>query len=575
MVKLAVILLIVLIQLTVVAQSDTGSDLLDEVIFTTQRKTQAKFSVPYSIQSVNQSYLENFQPRTAPEALMGVNGVFVQKTNHGGGSPFLRGLTGNQTLILVDGIRLNNSTFRYGPNQYLNTIDAYTISKIEVAKGTGSVQYGTDALGGVIQIFTKEPQFANEGSKWSGRAVGRYMSGDMEKTVRGEAGYATKKSTIQIGATYRNFGDLLGGDTTGKQSPSGYRTFSFDAKTKLKLNDNYELILAHQLLQQQNVPVYHRVVLENFAVNEFDPQQRMLNYAKLSKQAKDNWFKKIEFTASWQRNIEGRNSRKNGSNTLRKELDKINTLGISSNISSQFSKYWSSNSGVEIYTDKVNSKREDITVQGGAIQALRGLYPDDSRYTNLSIYSLHHLNVSKWAIEGGVRYNIFNVRINDTSLGIVKIRPSAIVYNAAAMYNLTNQQHVYITFSSGFRAPNIDDMGTLGIVDFRYEVPTASLKPEKSINVELGYKFKSAKWSGSAATYYMHLYNLIARVKADGQTINGYQVYAKENIESAYIKGLEAELNYEFVKGLKVTGSMAYSYGQNFTRGSRYDASLL
>ena len=129
-------------------------------------------------------------PRTTPEALMGMNGVFVQKTNHGGGSPFVRGLTGNQTLILVDGIRLNNSTFRYGPNQYLNTIDAYTIQRIEVAKGTGSVQYGTDAIGGVVHIITKRSAICNKVKLVHGKVIGKYMTGDMEKTGRGEANYS-------------------------------------------------------------------------------------------------------------------------------------------------------------------------------------------------------------------------------------------------------------------------------------------------------------------------------------------------------------------------------------------------
>src|SRR5688500_15527068 len=105
---------------------DINARLLDGVVLTVQRSKQRYLFVSYSVSTVSKSYLQEFNPRTAPEALMGTNGVFVQKTNHGGGSPFVRGLTGNQTLILVDGIRINNSTFRYGPNQYLNTIDIYT-----------------------------------------------------------------------------------------------------------------------------------------------------------------------------------------------------------------------------------------------------------------------------------------------------------------------------------------------------------------------------------------------------------------------------------------------------------------
>jgi hemoglobin/transferrin/lactoferrin receptor protein len=546
------------------AQQDTL--VLDDVIITSQRRAERELYIPYSTQSISKIYIENYQPRTTPEALMGVNGVFIQKTNHGGGSPFLRGLTGNQTLILIDGIRLNNSTFRYGPNQYLNTIDAFTINKIEVAKGTGSVQYGSDAIGGVLQVFTKEPQFAKNTSKWSGRATGKYMTGDMEKTLRGESAYSSEKVATIFGASYKNFGDLIGGDTTGKQSPSGYKEFSFDAKTKLLLKANAELTLAHQFLQQQHVPVYHKVVLENFALNEFHPQQRMLNYAKLNFRNKQELIENIEIIGSWQQTIEGRDSRKNGSNTLRKEKDEVNTLGFTTDVSSSLSPIWSANSGIELYTDKVNSTRQDVNTQSAAKSILRGLYPNNSKYGNYSLYSLHHFNLKNWVIETGIRYNTFSINISDTTLGQVKITPSSFVYNASLLYKLTKQQSLYITFNTGYRAPNIDDLGTLGIVDFRYEIPTSNLAPEKSRNIEAGYKLQSNKWSATLSGYYMHLNNLITRLKVDGQQINGYAVYRKENVEKAYIKGLETEVEYSISDGWKLKGNVAYTYGQSLTK---------
>jgi outer membrane cobalamin receptor len=113
-------------------QEDSSTKKLLEVVVTAQRQKQPKLLVPFSVSTMDKTQIQQYQYRTTPEAMMAINGVFVQKTNHGGGSPFLRGVTGNQILILIDGIRLNNATFRYGPNQYLNTVDAYSIAKIEV-----------------------------------------------------------------------------------------------------------------------------------------------------------------------------------------------------------------------------------------------------------------------------------------------------------------------------------------------------------------------------------------------------------------------------------------------------------
>ena len=129
---------------------------LDSITVISRNLAVHDSSSPYILTKLHGDNLSSIENRTLPEALIGTSGVFIQKTNHGGGSAFIRGLTGNQTLILLDGIRLNNSTFRYGPNQYLNTIDLFSIEKLEVAKGIGAVDYGSDAFAGVINLQAKK-----------------------------------------------------------------------------------------------------------------------------------------------------------------------------------------------------------------------------------------------------------------------------------------------------------------------------------------------------------------------------------------------------------------------------------
>lgn len=558
---------LVVLSLSVTGQTDTTKVIpIQEITVTSQRTPRENISIPYSISLLDRKEIGHISPRTTPEALMSSSGVFIQKTNHGGGSPFVRGLTGNQTLMLIDGIRLNNSIYRYGPNQYLNTIDVLTIVKIEVAKGTGSVQYGSDALGGTIQIFTQEPGFS-DGNELHGTVFGKYMTGDMEKTGRGELRYSSEKISAIAGGTWHDYGDLIGGKNTGKQSPSGYEEVAFDAKLNFALRENMQLSVAHQYLQQNHVPVYHKVVLENYGLNEFDPQQRMLTYARLNIDGRNPLFRQVRLTTSWQQGIEGRNSQKNGSSSLVREKDQINTLGLTAEVQSRLNDFWTASSGIEVYHDQVGSTKAEIANSGyGTSISKRGLYPDDSRYNSYSLYSLHRFDGRKWNFDGGVRFNAFRINISDATIGDVTISPEALVFNTSAMYNFSEAHHAYATVSSGFRAPNIDDMGTLGIVDFRYEVPAYDLKPEKSVNYEIGYKMSRPKFFGTLAAYYMNLDQLITRVKVDGEFIDGYQVYRKENVEEAYIQGLETTVKWIPFPELNFNGGLSYTYGQNVTK---------
>ncbi|MDP3469210.1 MAG: TonB-dependent receptor [Daejeonella sp.] len=543
--------------------SKSGS--LPEVqILSASRRNTSSANLPFASSVLNLPAQSENIPRTIPESLNIIPGVFVQKTNHGGGSPFIRGLTGNQTLILIDGIRLNNSTFRYGPNQYLNTIDPFSVNKIEVLRGSGSVQYGSDAIGGVIQIFTKDPGYTTENS-FKGSVSGRFGSGNMEQTGSTELTYSTKRVVLSGILGVKNFGDLIGGDTTGRQSPSGYSQSDASLKLKLKVSENSELILANQFVQQNDVDVYHKVQLENFNINKMGLQGRNLSYLKYSIDQESSIFRRIDITGSLNATVEERNSQKNASQSIGLESDKINTSNLGIELFSDLSKKWTVNSGLEYYRDKVNSIRNTTNTLSGVLTTQRGLYPDNSAYSNTSVYSLHHLTLGHFNLEGGLRYNWLQARIPDKDLGRLEINPGAFVWNTGLNYSV-GKHHLYTSFNTGYRAPNIDDMGTLGIVDFRYELPSYTLKPEKSYNSEIGYKYFSEHVSFGTAFYRNQLSDLINRVLT-GQVIDGYNVYMKENTEDAVIKGVEGFAEFQVSQNLFFDLFTSFNHGRNISKG--------
>lgn len=542
--------------------------LLDPVVVTATRSMTKGSLLPYSYVALDSQQIRQSPGRTTPELLMGFPGVFVQKTNHGGGSAFVRGLTGNQTLIMLDGIRFNNATFRYGPNQYLNTIDLYTIDKVEVVKGAGSVQYGSDALGGVIQLFSRDLAFGPRTFK--AKALAKTVSADMEYTGRGELSYQSAGFVFSAGYTNRKFGDLVGGDTTGRQSPSGYTEQSFDAKMKFRLGSQTTVSLSHQYTRQENVPLYHRVKLENYAYYFFSPQQRSMSYLKLESKTDQRWMQSVSLILSLQQSVEKRDYLRNGNANRFSEEDRVKTMGATVDIFSNWSKNWNSNSGIEYYYDKVNSAKNQYPLNGAAMQSLRGLYPDGASNQNFSLYTLHHLLMGKFTIEGGVRYNLVHIQITDTSkapgsLGKVNVRPSSLVTNAALSYQLNKRSGLFVSFSTGYRAPNIDDMGSLGLVDFRYEVPAYGLKPEKSYHTELGYRFRNQRFTTAVSVFYMHLTNLITRVQLPGQQVNGYNVYTKENSQESYLRGAEFEGKYQVSARFSFEMNTTYLFGQNLS----------
>ncbi|ARK09248.1 TonB-dependent receptor [Fibrella sp. ES10-3-2-2] len=545
----------------------TVIQLNQQTVVTTQRRENPDFDRPEFTTVLTERDLRQRSPRTAPEALVGATGVFLQKTNHGGGSPFVRGLTGQQTLILVDGIRLNNSTFRSGPNQYLNTVDPQSIRQIEVLRSSGSVTYGSDAIGGVVNILTKTPQFSDE-TTVTGSVFGKAMTRDMEYSSRAEVGISTASVAILGGLAYRNFGDLVAGKGLGLEAPTGYTQLSGDVKARFRLSDKLLATAAYQSVRQDSVPVFHRVRLENYRYYQFNPQRRQLAYARLDGFYNHKFLQSVQLTALWQDQTEGRQSQRNNSPTAIYERDQTTTTGLTLLANAQPTRFWHMQNGAEWYNDRVASSRQDVITQTGVGTSKRGLYPNGATMSSLALFSTHTITLNRLTLIAGGRYNAFRIMTPEagtTSKEKAIIRPSALVGNAGVSVTILPGLRVVGSVQSAFRAPNIDDLGTLGVVDFRYEVPNASLRPERSLNMEAGVKLRTRRVSATLLAYNNRLTDFISRVRSGNDSIQGYPVFVKLNSAESFIRGLEAEAEYEFLPNWLAYGNLTYTYGQNVT----------
>ena len=540
----------------------------ESVVVSAARADRAASDVPRSTAVVTRTALDERADRTSPEALQDRSGGWVQKTNHGGGSPIVRGLVGNQVLVLIDGIRLNNATFRLGPNQYMNTIDAFSLERIEVLRGSGSVQYGSDALGGVVNLISPLPVLSSGGVRAGGAVATRLVSSGMEQTARAEGSVAGSRAGVRGGVTLRNFGDVVAGGSLGTEAPSGYRESNADAAAMWAPSPRTTFTGVFQSVYQAEVPRFDQVAQRGYDVYEFDPQSRRLGYVQWQQLVSSNWLDLSRVTLSWQRSDEGRRRRRAGSDVETTESDTVATAGVSADLHGRLAGRARWSAGFEAYHDTVRSWRLDTNLATGASKPARGLYPDGATRLSVSAFALGHVSLGRAGVDLGARYTRDAVAADDPVFGPLRITPDAIVGSVSVLVPLGGGVNAFGSVARAFRAPNIDDLSTLGAFDYGVEVPPVHLDPERSISIEGGLKANTPRVAATFAVFRLGLHDLIDRLPAtfEGSPIwDGQDVYQRANVGEAYVRGLEADAEWRAIAALTLRGFVASTYGQQVT----------
>ena len=553
--------------------SQASTELNHTIQVTASRRQQTTITETRSLTLLNEKEIFSTAGRTTPELLMNTAGIWLQKTNHGGGSPIIRGLTGNQIVLINDGIRMNNAIYRYGPNQYLSTIDPMTLHSIEVVRGTSSLLYGSDAIGGVVQMFHQTPEFRSSTKpfQFSGNISSRFLSSRMQQggsiQLKGEGQHFAFTSNFSL----NEFGDLVAGKGIGLQSPSGYHQLSGNIKTAFRITPRDILHVSHQNLSQSKVPRFDQVNLGGFSRYEFNPQNQSISFLRWRHLGKNRWSEKITTTAYYNTLREGLVTEKTDSNIQSTFDDRVTTTGLNLEILSSPNDFWSIQTGLELLKDIVASQGEKRWLLTGTNESIRGNYADGSMLETIAAFSNQQFETDHFIFNGGVRYTRSKIKIIDSVFGDQIFAPSAMVYGGGISWKATKNLFPYLSWQTGFRAPNIDDLSKFGTVEAGvFEVPAKNLKPERSAALEGGIKLTTKKSALSFSGFQTDLRNIIERMPSLYQGLSEYEnrkVFKKENVGEAIFRGIEVETEISLQKKIKARGHFTYTYGENKTKG--------
>lgn len=587
---------------------------LDEIVLSVSKFGQRKRDIPQQIVSVTSEDVLFRNPQTAADLLKSSGQVYVQKSQLGGGSPLIRGFSTNRLLITVDGVRFNTAIFRGGNVQNVISIDPFSVENTEVILGPGSVVYGSDAIGGVMNFYTLKPRFSFEkGIDISGNVLGRVATASNEKTGHFDINFGMKEWAFLTSVSYSDFDDLKMGskgpddylrneyvetingvdtvvenDDPQIQRFTGYDQINFMQKVRYMPAEQWDFELGLFYTTTSDYARYDRLIRNRdgeFRSAEwyYGPQEWFSGNLQISHQQDGvAMFDDSKFTMSYQRFKESRNDRDFGDAILFETDESVSAysggIDLTKKVAPKSTIYY----GIEYIYNRVGSEGKQTNINNGIVTRDASRYPDGSTWQSMAAYASLQAKLSTTvSFQGGLRYNHIlvdadfteNNQFFDLPFTEANVDTGALTGSAGITWQPNEILGWRLNFGTAFRAPNVDDVGKI----FDSEpgsvvVPNPDVEAEYAYNGELGatLNFENVVKLDMAG-YYTVLKDALVRrdFSLDGKTEILYQgelsnVQAIQNAGRAEVYGFEAGLEVNFSTALQLTSQ--YNITDGFTR---------
>ena len=585
---------------------------LNEIVISASKFKQNKKEVPQKIISINSKDVQFSNPQTSADLLSNSGRVFVQKSQLGGGSPMIRGFSTNRLLITVDGVRLNNAIFRSGNVQNVLSINPFNVERTEVILGAGSVIYGSDAIGGVMNFYTTTPKLSESKTiNFNTRSTIRYASANNEKTSHVDFNLGFQKWGFHSSVSISDFGDLKMGihgpddylslhfaehlngqdlmvpNTNPRvQKFTKFRQFHLAQKVLYKVNADLKFDLGLHYSTTSDYPRYDRLAsynsegVLNYAEWNYGPQNWLLANLQMTKlSSRSNLHDKVKVSVAYQNFKESRINRKFYEDIRKIREENVDALSLNFDFDKTISETSNISYGTEYIYNRIGSSGQALQITTNLSQDIHSRYPDDSKWQTLGAYLSHKYKPnSKLTVQSGIRYNYVTIDADLTSnnaffnlpFKMANLETSALTGTLGFSWNPNATFLWKLNATTAFRAPNIDDIGKIfdsepGLV----VVPNSNLKPEYAYGGELGVTVNlNESVVFDFSSYYTYLDNALIRkgFSINGETEIEYdfelsEIQAIQNASKSWIYGFEAGLKTRFSKTLEFTSQYSYVHG--------------
>jgi len=550
-----------------VAEANTTSnDHLDEVIVVASRRPVASEDISSALSLIDRDDI--LSQKLTTDALASNIGVYLQQTTPGQGAAIIRGLKGSAILHLVDGMPLSNAMFRSAPTPYLALVPTSAIERIEVIRGTPASLYGSQAVGGVIQVVSRVPAFESDDQQIRRDGSVFFNTAEQLRSIKATVDFGNQRLAASLSGEYLETGDRrVGGGS--RVSPSGYSARAARFAVSATPSDARSWLFDFHYVEQPKTPRVDELV-PGFGQTEpssseffFSPSQRL--FAHVQHVSDDALFDlDWHIDAAWQRIDDDRTTRNFEATTRHQEENRSDLFSLSVNAAGNTAlASWIV--GADIQTDEVTSDRREDDLLTMISSPVLARFPSGSRIDQAAIFAnidwqasdRHHLN-------GGLRFTDVRIEVPETASNeAATIKAQRLSGDLGWTFSFSDMWQLVANAGFGFRAPNISDLGTLGNrPGNRFNIPNTDLREEQVQQLDFGVRQQTENVRFELVVYTLRYDDRITSVLTGDVTTDGRDIVQSVNASESSIRGAEAGLNIDISNNVSAHAVLNYTWGR-------------
>jgi outer membrane receptor protein involved in Fe transport len=539
---------------------------IEEIQVTATRRPTAVRNVSAALSIISSEDIRDGKLTT--DALAAQTGVFLQQTTPGQGAAIIRGLKGSEILHIVDGLRMNNAIFRNAPTQYLALVSPGTVDRIEVLRGAPASLYGSDAVGGVVQVLSRMPDFEGTETEYRRTVFARFDTAEIGRAVHASIDAGNRSLAGLVSVDYLKTGDRRTG--SGERiGPTGYESKGARIAVSSTPDESRAWLFDFQFTGQPATPRIDELVAGHGQTEPsssefwFAPNERQFAHVRHTRAA-GLWSADWSLDLGWQRIVDDQITRSFGSPIRTHEANSSDLLGLTVNAGNDTTQgSWII--GGEYYHDTVASSRFEEDLNTGQISMTQSRFPDDSQIAQAAVYANLQQHIGdRHSVSGGIRLSAFDIDLAATAVSTAThLTLHDLSGDIGWIFGLSDQTQFVANIAHGFRAPNIFDMGALGNrPGNRFNIPNPALDSEHVTQLDAGIRGRTDEFKAELVFYWLHYQDRISSVLTGAQTIDGRDIVQSRNLAEADIWGIEAAAVIEIRDNLALDAIVNFAYGE-------------